>query len=302
MIQGRSNFVYRIKGTNTFVSENLKEKYDVQALHVDVNIVDNDMLDREAFVKWNPEFKNAEFILEDGKYICGNEVEKMSKSLYNVVNPDDIINNYGADTLRLYEMFLGPLDQSKPWNTHGIDGVSKFLRKFWRLFFDRKGNFNVVNEEPSAAELKILHKTIKKAEEDIERLSFNTSVSHFMICVNELSALNCNKRGILEPLTVIISPFAPHICEELWFKLGHTTSITRARYPSYLEEFIREESYEYPVSVNGKLRTKINFDLNAPREEIENEVLASETIQKWLGGQEPKKIIIVPRKIINVVV
>jgi leucyl-tRNA synthetase len=302
MIQGRSNFVYRIKGTNTFASSNLKDNYEVQALHVDVNIVNNDILDINAFKKWSPEYNDAEFILEDGQYICGTEVEKMSKSLYNVVNPDDIIHYYGADTLRLYEMFLGPLDQSKPWNTHGIDGVSKFLRKFWRLFFDRKGNFTVSEMEATVEERKILHKTIKKAEEDIERLSFNTSVSHFMICVNELSSLNCNKREILEPLTIIISPYAPHICEELWLKLGHADSITRSRYPSYLEEYIKEESFEYPVSVNGKLRTKINFNLDIPKEDMEKQVLASETIQKWLGGKEPKKIIIVPQKIINVVV
>jgi len=302
MIQGRSNYVYRLKGTNTFVSHQLKEKYDVQALHVDVNIVDNDILDIDAFRNWSPEHKDAEFILEDGHYLCGNEVEKMSKSLYNVVNPDDIIKKYGADTLRLYEMFLGPLEQSKPWNTHGIDGVSKFLRKFWRLFFDREGNFDVSDAEPLVEELKILHKTIKKAEEDIDRLSFNTSVSHFMICVNELSALDCNKRDILEPLTLIISPYAPHICEELWFRLGHKSGITRAQYPSWREEYIKEESFEYPVSVNGKLRAKINFNLDTPREDIEKKVLASETIQKWLAGKEPKKIIIVPQKIINVVV
>lgn len=302
MIQGRSNFVYRIKGTHQFVSYHLKDNYDVQALHVDVNIVDNDVLDIGKFKKWSPEYQQAEFILEDGKYICGSEIEKMSKSLYNVVNPDLIIDNYGADTLRLYEMFLGPIDQSKPWNTHGIDGVSKFLRKFWRLFFDKKGGFKVTESEPTMDELKVLHKTIKKAEEDIDRLSFNTSVSHFMICVNELSAMNCSKRVILEPLTVIISPYAPHICEELWSLLGHRESITRTSYPQYQQEYIVEDSFEYPVSVNGKLRTKINFDIDTPREDIEKEVLASVTIQKWLGGKEPKKIIIVPQKIINVVV
>ena len=302
MIQGRSNFVYRIKGTNQFVSFNLKDDYDVQALHVDVNIVNNDILDIEKFKKWSPDYKNAEFILEDGKYICGSEIEKMSKSLYNVVNPDVIIENYGADTLRLYEMFLGPIDQSKPWNTNGIDGVSKFLRKFWRLFFDKKGNFKVTDDEPTINELKILHKTIKKAEDDIERLSFNTSVSHFMICVNELSSFNCSKRAILEPLTIIISPYAPHICEELWALLGHAESITRANYPNYLQEYIKEDTFEYPVSVNGKLRTKINFNVDTPREDMEKQVMASETIQKWLEGKEPKKIIIVPQKIINVVI
>lgn len=302
MIQGRSNFVYRIKGSNQFVSSNLKNEYDVQALHVDVNMVNNDILDIDEFKQWSPEYKNAEFILEDGKYVCGSDVEKMSKSLYNVVNPDVIIENFGADTLRLYEMFLGPLDQSKPWNTHGIDGVSKFLRKFWRLFFDKKGNFIVTDEKPAIEEFKILHKTIKKAEEDIERLSFNTSVSQFMICVNELSTMNCSKRAILEPLTIIISPYAPHICEELWSRLGHSESIINTQYPAYQQEYIKEETFEYPVSVNGKLRTKINFNLDAPREDMEKQVLASETIRKWLEGKQPKKIIIVPQKIINVVV
>jgi leucyl-tRNA synthetase len=302
MIQGRSNFVYRIKGSNQFVSYNLKDDYDVQALHVDVNIVNNDHLDIEKFKEWSPEYKNAEFILEDGIYVCGSEVEKMSKSLYNVVNPDVIIENYGADTLRLYEMFLGPIDQSKPWNTHGIDGVSKFLRKFWRLFFDKKGNYKVTEEAPNTEELKILHKTIKKAEEDIERLSFNTSVSLFMICINELSALNCSKKKILEPLTIIISPYAPHICEELWSLMGHKQSITKARYPLYEQEYIKEDTFEYPVSVNGKLRTKIIFTIDAPQKEMEKVVLDSEIIQKWLGDNKPKKIIIVPQKIINVVI
>jgi leucyl-tRNA synthetase len=302
MIQGRSNFVYRIKGTDQFVSYNLKDDYDVQALHVDVNIVDNDILDIEAFKKWSPDFKNATFILEDGKYICGNEVEKMSKSLYNVVNPDVIIENYGADTLRLYEMFLGPLEQSKPWNTHGIDGVSKFLRKFWRLFHDKNNQFNISGEKANEQELKILHKTIKKAIEDVDRYSFNTSVSNFMICVNELSSLKCNKREILEPLNIIISPYAPHITEELWSLMGHKDSIMNASYPEYNEMYIQEDSFEYPVSINGKLRTKINFNLDLPREEMERGILASEVVQKWLSGKEPKKIIIVPRKIINVVV
>jgi leucyl-tRNA synthetase len=302
MIQGRSNFVYRVKGTNKFVSSQLKDAHDVQALHVDVNLVNNDILDIERFKKWSPEYQDAEFILADGKYLCGSEVEKMSKSLYNVVNPDDIIEKYGADTLRLYEMFLGPLEQSKPWNTHGIDGVSKFLRKFWRLFFNKKGDFFVSGDDPSLDELKILHRTIKKAEEDIEKLSFNTSVSQFMICVNELSSLNTNKRKILEPLTVIISPYAPHICEELWSMMGHTESITRASYPVFIEEYIAEDTFEYPVSVNGKLRTKLNFNLDTPREDMEKQVLASEIIQKWLEGKDPKKVIIVPRKIINVVV
>ncbi len=302
MIQGRSNFVYRIKGTKSFVSYNLKGQYDVQQLHVDVNIVDNDILDIKSFKKWSPEFADAEFILEDGKYICGNEVEKMSKSLYNVVNPDDVIERYGADTLRLYEMFLGPLEQSKPWNTHGIDGVSKFLRKYWRLFFDKRDRFAVTDDDPTIEELKILHKTIKKAEEDVDRYSFNTSVSHFMICVNELSALGCNKRRILEPLTLIISPYAPHITEEIWHRLGHKESIVFETYPVYNEEYIKEDSFEYPVSVNGKLRTKIEFSLDTTKEDMEARLLQSDVVQKWLQGKNPKKIIIVPQKIINVVI
>ncbi len=302
MIQGRSNFVYRIKGTDKFVSYNLRSAYDVQELHVDVNIVDNDVLDLEAFKAWSPDFKNANFILEDGKYICGSEVEKMSKSLYNVVNPDVIIENYGADTLRLYEMFLGPLEQSKPWNTHGIDGVSKFLRKFWRLFHDKNNTFSISEEKASEQELKVLHKAIKKAVEDVDRYSFNTSVSNFMICVNELSSLKCNKREILEPLNIIISPYAPHITEELWSLLGHQESIMQAAYPEYNEKYIQEDSFEYPVSINGKLRTKINFNMDMPKEDMEREILASEVVQKWLSGKDPKKIIIVPKKIINVVV
>jgi leucyl-tRNA synthetase len=302
MIQGRSNFVYRIKGTDQFVSYNLRSAYDVQELHVDVNIVDNDVLDLEAFKDWSPDFKNATFILEDGKYICGSEVEKMSKSLYNVVNPDVIIENYGADTLRLYEMFLGPLEQSKPWNTHGIDGVSKFLRKFWRLFHDKNNKFSISEEKASEQELKVLHKAIKKAVEDVDRYSFNTSVSNFMICVNELSSLKCNKREILEPLNIIISPYAPHITEELWSLQGHQESIMQAAYPEYNEKYIQEDSFEYPVSINGKLRTKINFNLDMPKEDMEREILASEVVQKWLSGKDPKKIIIVPKKIINVVV
>jgi leucyl-tRNA synthetase len=302
MIQGRSNFVYRIKGKNQFVSCNLKGDYEVQQLHVDVNIVDNDVLDIEAFRSWNPDFRDATFILEDGKYFCGSEVEKMSKSLYNVVNPDDIIERYGADTLRLYEMFLGPLEQSKPWNTHGIDGVSKFLRKLWRLFHDNNNEFRISEEKATEEELKILHKAIKKAEEDIDRFSFNTSVSNFMICVNELSNLKCKKREILEPLTIIISPYAPHIAEELWSLLGHNKSITQVNYPHFDEKFIIENVFEYPISINGKLRTKIKFNLDMPNEEMEREILSSEIVQKWLEGKDPKRVIIVPKKIVNVVV
>jgi len=302
MIQGRSNFVYRVKNSNQYVSYNLRNDYETTPLHVDVNIVYNDELNIEKFKAWRPENADAEFILEDGKYICGHEVEKMSKSKYNVVNPDDIIDRYGADTLRLYEMFLGPLEQFKPWNTNGIDGVFKFLRKVWNLFHDDKGNFFVSNEEPTKEEFKALHKTIKKATEDIERYSFNTSVSEFMICVNELTSLKCNKAQILSDLIITISPYAPHIAEELWHKLGNVTSITEATFPKYDESYLVESEHEYPVSVNGKMRAKMSFPLDMPKEDIQKQVLASESIQKWLEGKEPKKVIIVPKKIVNVVI
>ena len=300
MIQGRSNFVYRINGTNTFVSAGLRDKYDTQPLHVDVNIVRNDILDLDAFRAWRPEFNNAEFILEDGRYVCGWAVEKMSKSMYNVVNPDYIVDNYGADTLRMYEMFLGPLEQSKPWDTNGIDGVHKFLRRFWKLFFDKGGNFTLTDAKPSAAELKTLHKTIKKVSEDIENFSFNTSVSAFMICVNELG--DCNKREILEPLLVLLSPFAPHITEELWHLAGHTDSIFDQRYPVFNPEYLVEASYAYPVSINGKVRFKKEFALGLPTSQLEAETLSDPQLQKYTEGKEVKKVIIVPGKIINVVI
>lgn len=302
MIQGRSNFVYRINGTNQYVSYHLRKNYEVTALHVDVNIVENDILDIEAFKKWRPDLSDSAFILEDGKYICGSEVEKMSKAKYNVVNPDDIIENFGADTLRMYEMFLGPLEQFKPWNTNGIDGVAKFLRKLWRLFYNERGEFTVTDEKPTPAELKAIHKTIKKVQEDIDRFSFNTSVSTFMICVNDLSALKCHKREILEPLVLVISPYAPHIAEELWEKLGNNEGIGKTKYPDYHEEYLVEASHEYPISVNGKMRAKMNFALDMPKEEIEKQVLSSELIKKWLEGKSPKKVIIVPHKIVNIVV
>ncbi|WP_299986209.1 leucine--tRNA ligase [uncultured Pontibacter sp.] len=302
MIQGRSNFVYRVKDSNTYVSYGLRKDYDITPLHVDVNIVDNDELDLEAFKAWRPENSNAEFILEDGKYICGVEIEKMSKSKYNVVNPDIIVERNGADTLRMYEMFLGPLEQFKPWNTNGMDGVTKFLKRFWKLFHDNEGNFTVSDDEPTAEELKSLHKTVKKVEEDIERFSFNTSVSTFMICVNELTALKTNKRAVLEPLTIALAPYAPHIAEELWEKLGHSQSITFASFPAWDEKYLVENTFEYPVSVNGKTRGKIAFATDTPREEMEKAVLADETITKFMEGKTPKKIIIVPNKIINVVV
>ena len=273
----------------------------ISELHVDVNIVDNDILDIEKFKNWRDDFKNAEFILEDGKYICGSEVEKMSKSKYNVVNPDDIVNSYGADTLRLYEMFLGPLEASKPWNTSGIDGVYKFLRRFWNLFHDANGNFNVSDAKPTREELKALHKVIKKVEYDVEHFSFNTSVSEFMICANELSSLKCNKRKILEPLTIVLSSYAPHIAEELWELLGHNDTILKATYPAYNEEYLKENEFEYPISINGKVRDKMKFALDVPKEEIEKIVLASETVLKWTEGKAPKKVIVVQGRIVNVV-
>ncbi|HQG72963.1 MAG TPA: leucine--tRNA ligase, partial [Tenuifilum sp.] len=302
MIQGRSNFVYRVKGTNQFVSHNLKDKYDVTPIHVDVNIVSNDILDIEAFRKWRPEFENAEFILEDGKYVCGWAVEKMSKSMWNVVNPDTIVERYGADTLRMYEMFLGPLEQSKPWDTNGIDGVHKFLRKFWRLFHNNANEFEVSANEPTAQELKVLHKTIKKVTEDIEKFSFNTGVSAFMICVNELSDLKCNKRAILEPLTVLIAPYAPHIAEELWHLLGHGTSVNTAAWPKFNEEYIKESTFTCPISFNGKTRFTLELPLNLKADEVEKIVLADENTLKYLDGKQPKKVIVVPNKIVNIVV
>lgn len=302
MIQGRSNFVYRVKGTNKFVSYGLKDQYDTFAMHVDVNIVYNDQLNLEKFKAWRQDLADAEFILEDGKYICGSEVEKMSKSKYNVVNPDDIIARYGADTLRLYEMFLGPLEQFKPWNTNGIDGVFKFLRKLWNLYHTNTGEFQVSDDEPSQKEYKALHKAIKKMEEDMENFSFNTSVSSFMICVNELSALKTNKRAILEPLAIMVSPYAPHIAEELWSLLGHTESIAEATFPVFEEKHLKERVFEYPIMINGKMRAKINLDLSLSKDEVQEAALADETVQKWLEGKAPKKIIIVPGRIINLVV
>jgi leucyl-tRNA synthetase len=362
MIQGRSNFVYRIamefeQNSNAeadageellaqlpkvLISKSLHEKYmhsDGESLqsvvelikskisrheeelklrykslsdikiaysypvHVDVNLVENDVLNINDFKKWRPGYEDIIFITEhNGDYICGVEIEKMSKSKYNVVNPDDVVERVGADTLRMYEMFLGPLEQFKPWNTNGIDGVNKFLRKFWKLFHDNTGNFAVSDAQPSGEELKSLHKTIKKVEEDIERFSFNTSVSTFMICVNELTQLKTNKRSILEPLTVILSPYAPHITEELWEKLGHSESISYASYPQWKEEYLVENTFEYPVSINGKMRAKMTFALNTPREEMEKAVVSDEQVTKFFEGKSPKKIIIVPNKIINVVV
>lgn len=302
MIQGRSNFVYRVEGENKFVSHGLKDQYKTQSLHVDVNILHNDSLDIEAFKKWRPEHADAEFILEDGKYICGTEVEKMSKSKYNVVNPDDVIERYGADTLRLYEMFLGPLEQFKPWNTNGIDGTHKFLKKLWRLFHDADGNFKVEEGEPDKKALKALHQAIQKAEYDIEHFSFNTSVSTFMICVNTLTDLKCNNKAVLSDLVRIIAPYAPHICEELWSLLGNEGSISEAGWPTFNPDFVKEDEHTYPVSVNGKHRDNMTFALDAPKEEIEKAVLANPKVQKWVEDKPIKKMIIVPKKIVNIVV
>jgi leucyl-tRNA synthetase len=301
-IQGRSSFVYRIQGTNKFVSYNLRKEYQTQALHVDISLVDNDILDIEAFKKSNPEYKNAEFILEDGKYICGHEVEKMSKSKMNVQNPDELIKKYGADTLRLYEMFLGPLEQDKPWDTNGIEGVFRFLRKLWRLYFDDSDQLIVTDDDPTEEELKALHKTIKKVRNDIERFSFNTGVSAFMICVNELSDLKCHKRKILEPLAILVSPYAPHMAEELWTALGNDPGISEVAYPHFDEKYLAENTFSYPVSFNGKMRFKIDLPADMPVAEIEKAALESEEAQKWTKGKTVRKIIVVPNRIINVVV
>ncbi len=302
MIQGRSNFVYRIKNSNKYVSYGLRKEYDTTQIHVDVNIVKNDVLDTEAFKNWMPEYSDAEFILEDGKYVCGWAVEKMSKSMFNVVNPDVIVDEYGADTLRLYEMFLGPLEASKPWDTNGIDGVHKFLKKLWRLFHNENNEFVVSTDEPTKAEYKILHKTIKKIQDDIERFSFNTSVSAFMICVNELNSSKCNKKAILEELLSLLTPFAPHITEELWKLCGNTNSITDAKFPILNESYLVEDVYSYPVSFNGKMRFILELSLSLSKDEIEQAVMTCEQAQKWIDGKTPKKVIIVPKKIVNIVV
>lgn len=300
MIQGRSNFVYRIVGTNRFVSLGLRDQYETTEIHVDINIVRNDRLDIEAFRKWRPEFADAEFILEDGEYVCGWAVEKMSKSMFNVVNPDRICDDYGADTLRLYEMFLGPLEQSKPWDTKGIDGVNRFLRKFWRMFYDGD-SFIVTDEKASPVELKVLHKLIAKEQEDIEHFSFNTTVSAFMIALNELSSLKCRKREILEPLTVMLSPFAPHIAEELWEALGHTESITYARFPEFDAALAAEDNVTYPVSFNGKMRFTVELPKSLSPKEVETEIRGMEQTVRYVGEQNIVKVIVVPGKIVNFV-
>ncbi|UBM59689.1 leucine--tRNA ligase [Marinilongibacter aquaticus] len=306
MIQGRSSFVYRIKNADeiTFVSYGLKDQYDTAKLHVDVNLVDNDVLDVQAFISSRNDIgENPKFILEDGKYVCGSEVEKMSKSKFNVVNPDDLVEKYGADTLRLYEMFLGPLTEAKPWDTKGIEGTSRFLKKLWRLFFDNQGESIVSAEKASKEELKALHKAIKKVGEDIENFSFNTSVSTFMICVNELTDLKCHKKEILEQLLIILSPYAPHIAEELWAQIGNAEgTITVQRFPAFNAEYLKEDSFEYPIQIGGKVRLKLSFAADASKEEIEKGVLENETVQKWMEGKPLRKIIVVPKRIVNVVV
>ncbi|MGM9797101.1 MAG: leucine--tRNA ligase [Parabacteroides sp.] len=301
MIQGRSNFVYRINGTNTFVSYNLKKDYEVTPIHVNVNIVSNDILDVEAFKQWRPEYNDAEFVLEDGKYICGWAVEKMSKSMFNVVNPDMIVEKYGADTLRLYEMFLGPIEQSKPWDTNGIDGVHRFLKKLWALFFGSE-SLKVTAKEPTPAELKAIHKLIKKVTYDIEHFSYNTSISAFMICVNELTSLKCSKQAVLEPLVILLAPFAPHITEELWHQLGHETTVCDAEWPAYNEDYLVEQSVSYVISFNGKARYNLQLPVGISKEEAEKAALENELSQKWLEGKTVRKVIVVPGKIVNIVV
>ena len=302
MIQGRSNFVYRVKDTNTFVSSGLKGDYEVTPIHVDVNIVSNDILDTEAFRKWRPEYASAEFILEDGKYVCGWAVEKMSKSMFNVVNPDYIVERYGADTLRLYEMFLGPVEQSKPWDTNGIDGVNRFIKKLWNLFY--KGDELLMDDsKPSAEALRSIHKLIKKVTADVENFSYNTSVSAFMICVNELTSLKCHSREVLEPLVVLLAPFAPHVSEELWHNaLGHDTTVCDAKWPAWNEEYIRESAVTYPVSFNGKARFNISVPADMPAAEVQHTALEHENAAKWIEGKQVVKVIVVPGKIVNIVV
>jgi len=301
MIQGRSNFVYRIKDTNTFVSYNLRKDYDVTPIHVDVNIVSNDLLDIDAFRKWRPEYADAGFMLEDGKYVCGWAVEKMSKSMFNVVNPDDIVERYGADTLRLYEMFLGPIEQSKPWDTNGIDGVNRFIKKLWNLFY--RGDALLVNDEKASAEaLKSIHKLIKKVTGDIENFSYNTSVSAFMICVNELSSMKCHNREVLADLLVVLAPFAPHVSEELWHAIGKETTICDAVWPEWNEEYLKESNVNYAVSFNGKARFNISVPADLPGDEVQKMALEHESASKWMEGKQVRKIIVVPGKIVNIVI
>ena len=302
MIQGASRFVYRLKGSNEFISLGLIKDFDtVDKLHVDVNIVDGVELDTQAFTKWKPDFAGATFVLENGKYICGSEVEKMSKSKFNTVNPDELVQKYGADTFRMYEMFLGPVEQSKPWDTKGIEGVHRFIKKLWRLFYDEQKGKVWNNDVATPEELKILHKTIKKSQDDTERFSFNTAVSGFMICVNELADLKCNKRAVLEPLLILLTPYAPHVSEALWAELGNTSSILDAAYPVFDAQFTTESAKEYPVSINGRVRTNINISLDATADQVQEIILSNELVQKWMEGKPLKKFIFVKGKMINVV-
>ncbi len=304
MILGRSSFVYRVKNSNKFVTNSLKDKYEVAALHADISMVDNDKLDIKGFKAWRSEFANADFICEeDGSYICGYEVEKMSKSKFNVQTPDELVEKFGADTLRMYEMFLGPLEQSKPWDTKGINGVHNFLRKLWRLFnIDENGQAHLSGEPAGKDSLKTLHRTIKKMTDDLDRFSFNTGVSNFMICVNELTEQKCNNRLVLQELIILLSPYAPHICEELWVKLGNTAGeINYASFPKFNEMYLVEAAYSYPVSFNGKMRLKIELPTNLSAKEVEEAVLSNTEAQKWLEGKLPKKVIVVPGKIVNIV-
>ena len=303
MILGRSSFVYLVIGENKFVSYSLKDNFFHAAIHVDISLVDNDKLNIDEFRKWRPEYADAEFICEeDGSYVCGYEVEKMSKSKYNVQTPDELVEKFGADTLRMYEMFLGPLEQTKPWDTKGITGVNGFLRKFWRLFHTNENQFSVSDEIGNEKEMRVLHKTIKRIREDLDRYSFNTCVSTFMIAVNELTELKCNKRSVIEPLVILIAPFAPHFAEELWEKLGNEAgTITYQNYPDYDEKFLVESNFDYPISFNGKMRTKVNLSLQLSAKEVEDYVLQLDEIQKWMENQHPKKVIVVPGKIVNIV-
>jgi leucyl-tRNA synthetase len=302
MIQGQSSLAYRIKGTKEFVSYHLREAYDTVPMHVSTDLVKNQVLDIDAFKKWRPELQEATFILEDGRYICGTVVEKMSKSKHNVVNPDTIIAQYGADTLRLYTLFLGPLEQSKPWDTHGIEGVARFLTKLWKLFHNHAGKINVTDTPPPVQAFKILHKTMRKVQESIERYTFNTAVSALMICVNELTDLACNHRVVLQDLAVLLAPFAPHVAEELWQSLGHSTSVVYAPWPRWEAAYMQEDNFEYPITINGKVRAKMVFARDTPQQEIEKQALGHPIIQKWTQGKSPKKIIIVPQRIVNMVV
>ena len=302
MIQGRSNFVYRIKDTNTFVSLGLKDQYDTTPIHVDVNIVQNDVLDVEAFKQWRPEYSTAEFVLEDGKYVCGWAIEKMSKSMYNVVNPDMIVEKYGADTLRLYEMFLGPINQSKPWDSNGIDGCFRFLRKVWNLFYPKNGDWSVTDDAPTKENLKTLHKLIKKVSEDIEVFSYNTSIPAFMIAVGELAQQKCTSREVLQQVVVLLAPFAPHIAEELWHTLGNNTTVCDAQWPQYDEQYLKEDSQTLSISFNGKTRFTLEFPADASKEYIQETTLASEQAQKYLEGKQVVKVIVVPGRIVNIVI